>query len=414
MPSRYLTRSLVKERLFHLILFAALVIFLPTSALASDGDISSSKGFSHLSYSGNYNPQGLPDLLSTKWDKKIGGPNRFQGIPQLNPSSPLIIGDTLYVGSSIGIFHAYSLGSGKSLWSFDAGSAVHAPAAYGNMICFGTSGGKLFCLDRVSGVELFNYSITSSISSAPVIDSERIYLISSKNRLHALNLTDGKKLWTYSQRNRLELAPRFINSPSQSKDKLFVLLSNGVLVAIEKATGKELWQRTILKGKGPWLGTRKSATYLKGNLYIIDSSGALLVLDAGTGSLRVVFNVVEAVDFIVTDESIIIASTEELISISRASGSVVWIEALEPAASNRIFGAGKHIYVVSVNERDPVYLAYVMRKKSVLNAYTIDDGTFIWKRKYKSSVSADIAVASDHLAILTDKGRLYVLGDKDE
>jgi outer membrane protein assembly factor BamB len=348
------------------------------------------------------------------WKNKIGGPNRFQGTPQENPSSPLIIEDTLYVGSSTGIFYAYSLKKGKRLWTFDAQSAIHASVANEGSICFGTAEGVLYCLNRASGEELFHYNITSSISSAPVMDSERIYILSTKNRLHAIDLNDGKKHWTYSQRYREGLSPRFINTPAQSGDQLFVLFTNGVLVAIKKDNGKELWQRSVLKGEGPWPGARKRPLYLNGNLYIIDQDGALLVLDANNGSLHMVFDVAKAVDFIVTRDNIIIASIEELISINRESGNALWIEALDAASSNRIFGAGEHIYIVSVKEKDPVYLAYVMRKRSILSAYTIDDGTFIWKKKFRSSISADISVANDSLAILTDKGRLYVIGAKDE
>jgi outer membrane protein assembly factor BamB len=414
MPGYCSIRSLLNQTLYLFIFAALFSLSAPLDVLALETVQRKPAESSNFESLGNYRAEGLSTTLKSKWDRKVGGFNRFKGTPQSNPSSPLIIGSTLYVGSSIGIFYAYSLDKGKELWQFDAGSAIHASAASESSICFGTTGGKLFCLDRLSGTERFSYEITSSINSAPVMDSERVYMISTNDRLHALNVSDGKKLWTYSQRSMENLASRFINTPAQSTDKIFVILSNGSLVAISKDTGKELWQRRVLKGDGPWPGARKTPRYVDGNLYIIDKDGVLLVLDANTGSLHVVFDVTKAVDFIVTRDNIIIASNEELISVSRMTGDVVWIEALDPAATNRIFAAGEHIYIVSVKEKDPVWLAYVMRKRSVLSAYTIDDGTFVWKRKFSSSVTADIEVASDHLAILTDKGRLYVLDAKDE
>ena len=418
MPSHYSKRSHVKKILFRSLFALSLIIAVPLSAQALETiDAAPGEVPSELMASGdfgNYGSGGLTDYVQHRWKTTIGGPNRFQGTPQSNPSTPLIIDNTLYVGSSTGIFRAYSLDRGKTLWKFDAGSAIHASVANDDAICFGTEGGILYCLNMTDGAELFHYNITSSISSAPVMDSGRIYFISTKDRLHALDLTDGKKLWTYSQRNRTTLAPRFINTPAQSEERLFVLLSSGVLVSINKETGKELWKRTVLKGPGPWPGARKTARYVKGNLYIIDKDGALLVLDADNGSLRMVIDVAKAVDFIVAGDNIIIASADELISVSSTTGNAVWIEALHSASTNRIFGAGAHVYVVSVKEKDPLWLGYVMRKRSELSAYTIDDGTFIWKRKFGSSVSADLSVVKDHLAILTDKGRLYVIGNKDE
>ncbi len=414
MPSHCSIRSLVKFFLFAFVFAAIIISCAPLSAKAEEGTRLKKIASSSLQTFGNYNADGLSDSVKLMWKNRIGGPNRFQGVPQANPSSPLIVGSTLYVGSSTGIFYAFSLDDGARLWRFDAGSAIHASVANDSLICFGTVGGMLYCLDRDTGDEAFKYSITSSISSAPVMDSGRIYFLSTKNRLHAIDLTSGEKLWTYSQRNRVDLVPRFTNTPAQSADKLFVLFSNGVLVALGKETGKELWQRSVLKGPGPWPGARRTPIYLDDNLYIIDEDGVLLVLNADTGSLRIVFDVAKTVDFVVTKDNIIIASTTELISVNRSTANSVWIETFEAAATRRIFGAGDHIYVVSIKEKEPMWLAYVAKKSAVLSAHAIDDGTFIWKKKYRSGVSADISVVKDHLSILTDKGRLYVIGSKSE
>ena len=255
MPSYCSIRSVLNKSLYLFIFAALFSLSAPLDVLAQESvKIESAESSQYYESFANYRPVGLTEFIESKWDRKVGGRNRFKGTPQSNPSSPLIIGSTIYVGSSTGIFYAYSLDKGKELWQFDAGSAIHASAASESLICFGTLGGKLFCLDRLSGVERFNYEITSSINSAPVMDSERIYLISTNDRLHALSASNGNKLWTYSQRSMESLSSRFINTPTQSTDKIFVMLSNGSLVAISKDTGKELWQRRVLKGDGPWPG----------------------------------------------------------------------------------------------------------------------------------------------------------------
>jgi outer membrane protein assembly factor BamB len=386
----------------------------PLSVIANETTEPAPYGFINSAHPGNYNPEGLSDSIKNLWNAKIGGRNRFKGTPQSNPSSPLIVDNILYVGSSTGKFYAYSLDKGKRIWTFKASSAIHTSVLIDKRICFGTVGGELYCLDAENGKEIFKYSITSSISSAPVADSERIYFLSTNDRLYAIDPTSGEKVWTYSQRNRVDLTPRFMNTPTQSDDKLFILLSSGVLVALNKETGKELWQRSVLKGPGPWPGARRSPVYLDGNLYIIDKDGVLLVLDADTGSLRIVFDVAKAVDFVVTKDNIIIASTTELISVDRISANAVWIEALDEVASRRIYGAGDHIHVVSITEKEPMWGAYVVKKRATLSAYAIDDGTRLWKKKFRSGVSADVSVIKDHLAIFTDKGRLYVIGSKSE
>lgn len=414
MPSHCSIRSLASSVLFVSVFAVIIFLCAPLSVIAKETGEPAPSVSTSSANPGNYNPDGLTDSVKFMWNVKIGGRNLFKGTPQSNPSSPLIVGNRLYVGSSTGKFYAYSLDKGKRLWTFEANSAIHSSVLSDKRICFGTAGGELYCLDTENGKEIFKYSTTSSISSAPVVDSKRIYFLSTNDRLHAIDVTSGEKLWTYSQRSRVELTPRFMNTPTQSARKLFILLSNGVLAALDKETGKELWQRSVLKGPGPWPGARRTPVYLDGNLYIIDKDGVLLVLDADTGTLRIVFDVAKAVDFVVTKDNIIIASTTELISVNRSSANAVWIEALDEAASRRIYGAGDHVHVVSIREKEPMWGAYVVKKRAALSAYAIDDGTHIWKKKFRSGVSADLSVIKDHLAIFTDKGRLYVIGSKSE
>ena len=411
MPGYCSIRSLIRRAVFLSFLFVLVSIGSPSFA-------ASTEAFDALRVAdqrthANYSPIGLDTPAAVSWKKKIGEPNRFRGVPQINPSTPVIFDGSVFAGSSTGFVHAFSLERGEGLWTFESGSPIEAAVvANKDYLCFATLGGTLYCLDRLSGVEVFNYRIMSSINSAPIMDSENIYFISTKNRLHAVSLKSGKKLWTYSQRIRGKAIARFVNSPAQSSDKLFILLSNGVLTALNKKTGKELWRRTLLKGPGPWSSARRTPVYLDGQLYLIDKDGAVVVLDAGSGELRVVFDVGRAKDFIVTIDHVIVSTGEELISINRATGNTDWIESVTDGSIEKIFGAGKHIYTISSKEVDTFWTGFFKRRISYISAFTIDDGTRIWKKKFRSSISASVVAANDNLSIFTDKGRLYVFNSR--
>ncbi len=60
-------------------------------------------------------------------------------------SSPLVVGDTVYVGSDDGVFYAFALNNGRPLWQFATGGKISiSPAAGGRLIIIGSNDGKLY------------------------------------------------------------------------------------------------------------------------------------------------------------------------------------------------------------------------------------------------------------------------------
>jgi outer membrane protein assembly factor BamB len=411
MPRYCSIKSLNRRSLFLSVLLA--LIFFSFSVSGRASEIVDSKSASTPDIYANYNLAGLEKPARISWKKRIGEPNRFRGVPQINPSTPVIFGDYLYTGSSSGTLYAFSVDSGAQIWKFESDSSIEAsPAVNQDHIAIATLGGKLHLLNRHTGEEVFTYKIVNSINSAPIMDSENIYFITTNNRIHAVDLSDGKKRWTYSQRIKKEVRARFVNSPAQSKDKLFILLSNGVIAALDKKTGKELWRKTLLKGEGPWPVARRTPVYLEGHLYLIDKDGVIVVLDSDSGELRLIFDVGKAVDFLVTQKSVVVATDKEIISINRANGNTDWIESVRKGSIEKIYGAGDHIYIISSKIVEPLWIGYFKKKISYVSTITIDDGTYVWKKKFRSSISANIGAATEQLSILTDKGKLYVFNSR--
>lgn len=60
-------------------------------------------------------------------------------------SSPLVVGDAVYVGSDDRSFYAFAAGSGERLWSFATGGRISsAPSAYGDLVLVGSNDGHLY------------------------------------------------------------------------------------------------------------------------------------------------------------------------------------------------------------------------------------------------------------------------------
>lgn len=74
-------------------------------------------------------------------------------------STPLVIGDTVYVGSDDRNFYAFDASTGEKLWSFETGGRISTPPAYGEgMILIGSNDGFLYA---------FGAESRTKVSSAP-------------------------------------------------------------------------------------------------------------------------------------------------------------------------------------------------------------------------------------------------------
>jgi outer membrane protein assembly factor BamB len=61
-------------------------------------------------------------------------------------SSPAIVGDRVFIGSSDNRLYVLDAQSGKKLWEFDAGSSItSSPAAAGGRIVVASTDGVLYC-----------------------------------------------------------------------------------------------------------------------------------------------------------------------------------------------------------------------------------------------------------------------------
>jgi outer membrane protein assembly factor BamB len=69
-------------------------------------------------------------------------------------SSPLVVGDTVYVGSDDGVFYAFALNDGQKLWQFATGGKISiSPAAGEGLIIIGSNDGKLYAFTSQSRKE---------------------------------------------------------------------------------------------------------------------------------------------------------------------------------------------------------------------------------------------------------------------
>jgi len=203
-------------------------------------------------------------------------------------SSPVIAGDSLYIGSDDKHIYAININDGKEKWKFKTGSWVSTtPAFYNNKLYIGSRDGKIYCLnafngkkeweyyreesiffnpsiekgnlligaslyktgnyeeillnlDPETGEEKWNFRTDSSLYAAPFIFNNIVYLGSEGGNIYALNMENGKEIWKF------EIGGRVYSSPVIFEDILYVtcegVFKNGIIHLLNADDGRHIWE----------------------------------------------------------------------------------------------------------------------------------------------------------------------------
>jgi len=148
--------------------------------------------------------------------------------------------------------HFAEAASGNSLvfdtraWKFEAGSPVRStPLVVGNAIYFGTTGGYFFALDKKTGAVKWKRSIGFPINSSAAHANGKIFFSDNQQKVYALNASDGQGSWSMTMGSKLDYPWRFdyyYSSPVLYNGKLIIGSDDGYLYVMEQTNGKLVWK----------------------------------------------------------------------------------------------------------------------------------------------------------------------------
>ncbi len=144
------------------------------------------------------------------------------------------------------------------LWRISVGDGYSGvSAANGKLFTMWDEGDSqfLFCLDALDGKELWRYRIGDSFiegfgngpRSTPVVEGTIVYAASAQGLLHAVNVTNGRGLWTHdlgAEYGSQLPAHGYSSSPLVDGEKLFVEAGGKkgfAFLALNKHTGDLIW-----------------------------------------------------------------------------------------------------------------------------------------------------------------------------
>jgi outer membrane protein assembly factor BamB len=208
---------------------------------------------------------------------------RWQRRIDATETSPLIVGNRLYVGDAQGNVYCLNESDGKTLWHYRAGAAVKGAIAYDRGdVFFGAYDGHLYALRAKTGKLVWRASSASPIFgsrgkfySTPAVAYSRVYLGSTDGKVYSFGEKSGKLRWETGTGGYV------YGSPAVWDGRVSVGSYSHVFYALNAATGAVEW---TFEANGKISG---SATVVDGIVYFATlkraGNGRTYALDARTG-----------------------------------------------------------------------------------------------------------------------------------
>jgi outer membrane protein assembly factor BamB len=207
-----------------------------------------------------------------RWRRHIGA----------SETSPVVVGNRVYVGDWLGKVYALDKRSGRIVWTARThGPVKGAVAVSGNRVYAGSYDGHLYAFDARNGRQVWRASGQPRLFgggrfySTPAAAYGRVYIGSTDGKVYSFGATSGKLRWSHSTGGFV------YGSPAIWHQSVFIGSYDRTFYALDAATGDTRW---TFKANGPISG---SATVIHGVVYFasLTKKGRTYALNARTGRL---------------------------------------------------------------------------------------------------------------------------------
>ena len=191
-------------------------------------------------HTGVYETAGVPELGGVIGRFETMGPVR---------STPAVVGETLYVGSTDGNLYALSVATGEERWRVSVRSPVSSsPAVVHGLVIFGSRDGAFHAVRATTGAPEWRFDTGGLVpwewgfegwdiyTSSPVIADSVAVVGAGDGDVYALEATTGRELWKFQTGGRIR------STPAIADGIVFAGSTDGIVYAVDLASGSEIWR----------------------------------------------------------------------------------------------------------------------------------------------------------------------------
>jgi outer membrane protein assembly factor BamB len=182
-------------------------------------------------------------------DAKSGKPKWTTNLHSHLESSPMAVGNRLYLGDDKTNVVALRASDGKVLWQFNSPGAIKAsPSFHDGRVYVADYEGAMFCLDAASGRPVWRTNTTKvppfgegGFYSSPAIGFGRVYAARDDGTVFAFDLGSGKVAWSFPTHNFIYGSPALADVPG-TEPSVYIGSYDEHFYALNALTGKQEWK----------------------------------------------------------------------------------------------------------------------------------------------------------------------------
>jgi len=207
------------------------------------------------------------------WDSRL---------PALLAGGPVAGLNKIFIGSENGKIYALNAETGELVWQSNIkGEVINTPAIDSGVVVVNTASGIMKGINADNGEEIWKVdqdvpALTLRGISAPVIASGGVLVGTGKGSLNVYLLEKGQEGWSTeigepTGSTELERVIDVDSDPVVFGDKIYVISSRGNLAAVELKSGRVLWKRQYSSYRQISIYRNTIfLTNLRGHVYAID------------------------------------------------------------------------------------------------------------------------------------------------
>jgi outer membrane protein assembly factor BamB len=174
---------------------------------------------------------------------------------------------------------AFAAGFGKIRWTKTIGPSESSPLLVGDRLYVADWDGWVWALDARNGRTLWRFHTNGAVKGGVAAWGGRLYVGSYDGHVYALS-PGGKLLWRASAQPRLYGKGRFYSTPAVAYDRVYIGSTDGKVYSFGAVTGKLRWSHStggyVYASPAVWNGLVFAGSY-SNNFY---------AFDAATGDVR--------------------------------------------------------------------------------------------------------------------------------
>lgn len=318
-------------------------------------------------------------------------------------STPVIVGDAVYVATLGGLLICFELETGDVRWEYssvkpdepaDFPPAFIAPLTFANQTVYaGDDTGVLHAVDAMTGEQRWTAQLASDIVGAAGVVGDRVICGCSSGLLYGFSVADGSELWKFETQGPVNGSQAF------DGDYTFVTgCDQPILRVVDINTGEQAQEVTL---EGLLIA---SPALHNGILYYGDDGGRVLAIDWKAGVNIWIYEHDSRAEIhsspAVKDDYVVIGSRDRNVHcIDRKTGEPIWIFPTRGPVDPSPVIVGDRVFIASADRN-----IYGIR---------LSDGAEVWNYNTGERITGSPAIGRGHLVIGTEgsEGRILCFGE---